>query len=377
MNGDDAEVEATGSGPLVWVAIIAATCLLLVVFQSTLWLVVPFLIALILYYLLQPVMQRLVFAGMGRNGAAAAVIAGFLVLVLLGAVLVLPWATTQAMAWQELVTRYVDGGTAFLKNSLWLIEKQFAWLQRAHLSENFALRIADLSENFAQRHLTTIVVTVAAWLPSLLLAPFLVFFFLRDGQRFKRFLGRAVPNAFFERSLYLLHEVDRTSRAYFRGLVYLTVIEGGLLALGLWLIGIAAPILLGMTAAVLAWIPYVGSILGGLLLVLVAATDFPDQSWVAYSTIALFLFVRMLDDFVIMPLTIGRSLRIHPLVAVVMIFVGGAVAGVAGLMLVLPLLGVVMVVGETVGKVVTDPRLRARHAHGRHLRARRADRDLA
>jgi len=46
-------------------------------------------------------------------------------------------------------------------------------------------------------------------------------------------------------------------------------------------------------------------------------------------------------------------------------------------MLVLPVLGVAMVVGETLGRVVTDPRLRARHAHARRLRSRQAALDLA
>jgi len=69
-----------------------------------------------------------------------------------------------------------------------------------------------------------------------------------------------------------------------------------------------------------------------------------------------------------MPMTVGRSLHLHPLLTVIMIFVGGAVAGISGLMLVLPLLGVVMVLGETVGQVVNDPRLQARHAHARRLR---------
>jgi hypothetical protein len=76
----------------------------------------------------------------------------------------------------------------------------------------------------------------------------------------------------------------------------------------------------------------------------------------------------MLDDFVYMPLTIGKSLRMHPLLTVVMIFVGGAVAGVTGLMLVLPVLGVAMVVGQTLGQLITDARLVARHRHARGLR---------
>ena len=56
--------------------------------------------------------------------------------------------------------------------------------------------------------------------------------------------------------------------------------------------------------------------------------------------------------------------------------VSGAIAGISGLMLVLPVLGVVMVVCETIGAVVTDPRLMARYWHGRALRKAQASVDL-
>src|SRR5208283_1574456 len=167
-------------------------------------------------------------------------------------------------------------------------------------------------------------------------------------------LCRAVPNAYFEKTLILLYEVDRIARAYIQGLLKLTALDTLTLALGLSLMGFPAAFALGLICAVLAWIPYVGSVLGGLLVVLVAATDFPEAPTMAYSAATLFVFVRLLDDFVYMPVTVGHSLRMHPLVTVVMIFAGGAVAGIAGMMLVLPVLGVMRLVGETIGIVVTD-----------------------
>ena len=77
-----------------------------------------------------------------------------------------------------------------------------------------------------------------------------------------------------------------------------------------------------------------------------------------------------------MPLTVGRSLHMHPLPTVLLIFIGGAVAGVPSLILVLPLAGVVMVIAGTIGEIVNDPRLRARHGFARMLRARRITADL-
>jgi predicted PurR-regulated permease PerM len=90
----------------------------------------------------------------------------------------------------------------------------------------------------------------------------------------------------------------------------------------------------------------------------------------------LFIFVRLLDDFVFMPATVGKHLNLHPLVSVLMLFVGGAVAGVPGLALVLPLMGVAAVVGAALSAIVTDRRLRARHAYARQLRVVQAAADL-
>jgi predicted PurR-regulated permease PerM len=348
---------------------------LLVLLQQVLWLVVPALLALILYYLLYPLMNRLIFGGVSRDASAGLVMVGFLITMGVGGLLIAPWLTENIADMNALVTRYLDGGFKLLDRSLRSFESTWAPLAQARLADTVAERLHN-----AGGHLTEYIEPVArglmAWAPSLLLAPFLAFFFLRDGQRFQRFLADAVPNAIFERSLYLLNEVDRTLRAYFTGLIKLTVLDTLTLAAGLALINIPGAFALGLICAILAWIPYVGTIAGGLLVVLVAATDFPGDPSMAYWAIALFAVARLLDDFVYMPITIGKSLHMHPLITVLMIFVGGAVAGVSGLMLVLPLLGVVMVFGETIGKVVTDDRLMARYRHGRELRRVAASADL-
>jgi len=364
-----------GSGPVVWAAIIAATCLLLLVFQKMLWLVVPFLLALILYYFLYPLVKLLIYRGMSRDAAASLVTLGFLALLSVVGIALTPRVAAQMADWEETVIRYLQGGLHLLDNSLRSVEAHWPTLASARLADTVAARLAQGAGSVAD-HLEPVAIGIMAWAPSLMLAPFLAFFFLRDGRRFARFLSSAVPNAFFEKTLYLLHEIDRTARAYFMGLINLTVLDTVTLAAGLWALGLPGPLALGLICAVLAWVPYVGSILGGLLVVLVAATDFPDAPGMAYWAIALFVGVRLLDDFLYMPLTIGKSLELHPLVTVLMIFIGGAVAGVSGLMLVLPVLGVVMVIGETIGVIVTDPRLMARHRHALALRRAQASSDL-
>jgi predicted PurR-regulated permease PerM len=364
-------------GPVVWSGIIAATCVLLFLLQQMLFLAVPFLLGIVLYYILQPPTQRLVRMGFSQNAATFMVGAVFLVLVVLAVLAVVYWKSTPATSWQEQLGIYLAGGLEFLRHTMVALEEQFPLLKQVSLADTVNQRLSEFTGDFIQSHLTDILVSVLEWLPSLLLAPFLTFFFLRDGLRFKKFLARAVPNAFFERTLCLLHEVDQTAHRYFQGLIRLTVLDTAVLAFGLWVIGVSSPLVLGLIAALLAWVPYVGSIVGCMLVVMVASTDAPSNPSVAYLAIGVFILVRMLDDFVFMPLTLGRSLHIHPLITVLMIFIGGSVAGVAGLMLVLPLLGVVMVIGETLGRLITDPRLRARHRNAIALRTRQASHDLS
>jgi predicted PurR-regulated permease PerM len=165
----------------------------------------------------------------------------------------------------------------------------------------------------------------------------------------------------------------RSLQSYLIGMVKLTFLDTACLGLGLWLLGISYPILLGLIAAVLAWLPYVGSVVGCVLVVMVAATDFPNEPVIIYGCMVLFICVRLLDDFVFLPLTVGRSLRVHPVLSVLMLFLGAAVAGPAGLLLVLPVLGVVAVITETLRQILTDERLRKRYRHARQLQRTMAE----
>ncbi|BBB69089.1 AI-2E family transporter [Undibacterium sp. YM2] len=364
------------SGPIVWLCVLASTCALLFLLPKVLWLLIPFMFAMILYYILVPAVARLSLLGLPRELAATLVGGIFFIALALALAYIINKFTLRAGSLQEMFTHYVDGGIRFVHNSMQSMEENFSILRKAHASESVNAWMASNTDNFAQQYVANILVSMAGVLPAVFLTPFLTFFFLRDGRKFKQFLARAVPNAFFEETLFLMHEVGQTARRYFQGLLKLTLIDTLILALGLWAIGISAPFTLALISAILAWVPFVGSVLGCIMVVLVAATDAPDTPLLAYGAIAVFITVRLLDDFIFMPMTLGRSLHMHPLISVLMIFVGGELAGIAGLMLVLPILGIAMVVGETVGSVVTNPRLRARHRHAKALRERQVSFDL-
>ena len=395
--------RALAAGPIVWLGIILTTCLLLVLFQTMLWLVMPVFIAIVFYYLMSPWVNLAMSRGMPRSRAV------FMVTMLLCVILVsMGWSVQAKVAqvahdWRNKIPEYIqDGGKLVVKAEASLLKmspftshptpkpprpkerNDPAVAQKnaaptpeetkanAEASDALKDKVVTLTENYSGG----IALELAHWIPSLLLVPYITYFFLLDGPRFKRFLVQAIPNAFFEKTLYLFYRVEDQMRRYFQGLLALTALDTISLGGGLWFVGVNAPFLLAAIAAVMAWLPYLGSIAGGLMVTLVAAHDAPDNPWLPYAVISIFLMVRLLDDFVFMPLTVGRSLRMHPLVTVLMILLGGAVAGIAGLLLVMPVLGVVMVAGQIIGELATDERILARFHHARALRRQRARADL-
>lgn len=364
-------------GPLTWVGILAVTCLLLFMFKKVLWLVVPFLLALILYYLLLPLSRRMILAGFSTNVAAVSLSGLFLLVMSVCILSFYPLAIANADEWQAALARYLAGGAALLESLLQSSKEQFGFLKQAQFDDDLYQQFRDFSTHFSDRYLGDFILGIAAWLPSLLLTPIISFFLLKDHARLRKLLGSAVPNAFFEKTLYLMHAIDRTARIYFVGLMKITVLDTLIMACGFWLLGLNAPLLLGLMVAVLNWIPYLGPLLGFAIVMMVVAADFPGNLPLVYSIIALFVALRALDDLVFLPLIVGKSLRIHPLLTLMMFLVGEAIAGIAGLMLVIPILGIVTVLGETLEIILTDLRLQARHRYSRHMRWLAARRDLS
>jgi|CZKM01.1.fsa_nt_gi predicted PurR-regulated permease PerM len=360
-------------GVLTWGVIIIVTCLILYLFERVLWLVVPGLLALVGYYCLHPLVQALVRAGL-KHRTAGKVVAGLLFLAMvLGLILLLSLATTRAAGWQAVTAHYVQGGLDFLGKTEGLLAKKLPLVNRSALVRSTPTNLDAAAEQFVDNYLGGLLLQMLHWLPSLLLVPYLTYFMLQDGNRFKKHVIRSVPNAFFEKTLLLFDRVDRSLQSYLVGLVKLTCLDTACLGLGLCLLGISHPVLLGLIAAVLAWVPYLGSVAGGVLVTMVAATDYPNEPVTIYGCVVLFICVRLLDDFVFLPATVGRSLRFHPVLSVLMLFLGAAVAGPAGLLLVLPVLGVVAVVTETLRQILTDERLRTRYRHARQLQRTMAE----
>ena len=370
------QTHSSRIGPITWCAIVGSTCLLIFLFQQILWLVVPFLLALLLYYMLAPFSNKLVMSGLSRDFSAM-LLSGVFLLVAIGALLLIyPMVIANAGEWHNTLLRYFEGGSRAIETLVYIVQNKFSFLSNSDLSVSVRESMLGFAEKFSDKHLSTAILTAIAWLPSLLFAPIIAYFLLKDGTQLRTLIGESVPNAYFEKSLYLMYALNRSARMYFVGMMKLAAIDAVFLIGGLWLIGVPSPLLLGLIAAVLGWIPYIGPIAGCMLAVMVAATDLPGDMSLIYATIGLFGLLRILDDFVFVPYVIGKNMSIHPLLTLLMFFIGEAIAGVAGLMLVIPILGIIMVIGETLQIIFQDKRLMARHAYAKKLYKRAASGDL-
>jgi predicted PurR-regulated permease PerM len=352
-------------GAITMLATILVTCLVLFLFQKIIWLVVPGLLALMIYYCLRPLVDRLVLRGLSHGMAVTSTVGVVLVLTVGIIFLASPPLLSKAAQLQDSVDRYLGGAQNLLRRTIQVLEEAAPVLKKASLSDKVDTQIKEFTQQFAERNLGKVTLKILEWMPSLFLVPYLTYFLLKDATRLKKFLIRSIPNAFFEKSLLLFARLDESLHSFFQGLLVLTCLDTLCLASGLFAFGVSPALLLGLAAAVLSWIPYLGSVIGCIIVVLVAATDFPDRPSIAYSCLALFLCVRLLDDFVFLPLTIGRKLHIHPLLSVLMFFLGATVAGGTGLVLALPVLGVVGVVGDIIAQVVMDRRLQFRYRAAR------------
>jgi predicted PurR-regulated permease PerM len=211
--GDESPDSTLSSGPLIWAATIVFTTLLLALLGHVLWLVVPSLLAIIVYYALFPLVRRLTLAGMQRPTAAAVVAGVAFVVAAIAMMPVVSWIAAHAGVGQELLYRYLDAGRLLVERTMTMLDARFEFLARMNFHGQIAMRLAEFGDAYLQKQAGSVLLGAAAWLPSLLLAPFFAFFFLRDGKRFLKFVASAVPNAYFERTLDMIERVHTTARA--------------------------------------------------------------------------------------------------------------------------------------------------------------------
>ena len=190
-----------------------------------------------------------------------------------------------------------------------------------------------------------------------ILVPFFAFFLLRDMPRIVTMAMDRLPPKHVETSVAVWRELNGIIGRYTRGVVLDGLVVGVLAALGLWALRVPYPLLLGAFAGVANVVPFIGPLLS------TAAAGFvvllpPGQGLAGIGRVAVvFLTIKVLDDTVIQPLTIGRSVHLHPALLLGSVVVGNHALGVLGMIVAVP---VATVLQETVRLLLEHRRVLAR-----------------
>jgi predicted PurR-regulated permease PerM len=170
-------------------------------------------------------------------------------------------------------------------------------------------------------------------LASTLAVIVLVIYFLAGMPRIKLFVYRLAPHSRRARVILLGDEIFTKVGGFVLGNIVTSVIAG--LGTYLWMLafGIPYPILLGLFVAILDLIPVIGSTIGGAVVSLVALTvSLP----VAIATLAFYIAYRLAEDYLLVPRIMGSAVKVPAVVSVVAVLVGGALMGIIGALVAIP-----------------------------------------
>lgn len=198
---------------------------------------------------------------------------------------------------------------------------------------NINTRIGETLQGVLQQafEMTGVAITYTASIVlGITIVPFWTYFLLRDFPDLKSSISRMIPSAIRADVKSMLMMLDSTIGAYLRGQIALSIIIGVMQTIVMSLLGLEYALLLGVIAALLEVVPNIGPTLAAIPAVLLALTRSPG---LALITALACNMIQNVENTIIVPRILGRSLGIHPVVMMVMLVVGTEIAGLPGLLL--------------------------------------------
>lgn len=175
------------------------------------------------------------------------------------------------------------------------------------------------------------------------LLPIYIFLLLFYKNLLLRFVFLWFPKDSHKQVEEVMRESEIIIKSYLTGLLiqisYITILLGGILLV----IGIKHAILIGAIFAILNLIPYVGALIGNLIGVLLTLSS-SQELWPIFAVLGTIAFVQFLDNNILMPRIVGSKVKINALVTIVGVILAGAMAGVSGMFLSLPVIAVMKIV---------------------------------
>jgi predicted PurR-regulated permease PerM len=296
--------------------------------------VLPLIAATLLTALLQPVTGRLRRMGMPRLAATwCTLLAAIIVLAGLGTLT----ANRVSAEYPQLADE--------VKHTAAQVQKSLAG-PPFHLSSARLQRYSNEFVNYLAQHKGDVAGTVITGgriflevATGLVLTAFITFFLLKDGDRIWSFVLSGLRPRARQRADKASAAGWQTLENYVRGTTLIAAIHAVFIGVALWALGVPLLFPLVILVFLAAFIPLVGILVVGALAVLITLGT---KGWIAaVILIAVFLVENQIEGHLLQPLVVGRLVRLHPLAIILVLAVGGIVAGVPGAIVAVPTAAVI------------------------------------
>lgn len=324
-------------------AVIAILFGLVLVILKVKNMLVTLVLAFVVFYTLNPVVNRLERAGFSRTMSILIpfVISGFLVW--LAAYILSPLASNQMSSLRTEFPKYIAGVSKLLSTTEEKINGFF--------HGNYQINISGKAEDYLLKMTGELFGSLPALASDIftivLLAPFFAFFMLKDGRTFTRQLLSVVPNNLFELSLNLIHQLNSQLGDFIRARFLEALIVGAIVWLGLQVMGFDYAVMLGIFAGITNLIPYIGPLIGAVPAFLIALIN--ETTGVGFLTITLiYVIAQVIDMLFIIPLLVAKIVDLHPITVVISIIIGSQVMGILGMIISIPIASAIKVITQAI-----------------------------
>lgn len=326
-----------------WLAVLAAA---LGLFWLLAPMLMPFVVATVLSYVCDPLVQRLVRHGMPRALVVLLVVLGLGGVLLLGVAVLIPVFYREAMAligrlpdWLEVInTRLIPWAANWLG-----VETHFQldlvmvkeWLVRYRES---AAGLAGALWEGAQQGGTAIV----GVLGNLVLIPVVMFYVLLQWPKLLEGIAGLVPRPALPRTEKLAREIDSVLSEFLRGQLSVMLLLVLYYSVGLGLAGVNFALPLGLLTGLLSFIPFVG--FGGGLMLALAVAGMQGEGWSPVIGVAVVYSIgQVLESYVFTPWLVGERIGLHPLAVIFALMAFGELFGFVGMLVALPVSAALLV----------------------------------
>jgi predicted PurR-regulated permease PerM len=347
---------------IIWALAIAVVVLIAYVASEV---IVLFILSAALAYVLNPLVKMAEGVGVRRELAVSGIYLAIALVLLAVIALLLPRLRAELhtlATGSPSLTQQLDDALDTLQREI--IEQYPAAVQIVGEPEARNDRINAFVERQAA-NLPNLFSHMASILVVIVLIPVFSYFLLRDSRKMVQLFMDRLPAGHIETSVAVWCEIERIIGRYIRGLALDGLAIGTIASVGLWAFGVNYPLLLGAFSGMANVIPYVGPFLSGTVVALIAMIQFKSFTPLV-KVMALYLCIKFCDLSFIHPMTVGKSVHLHPILLFASILIGGHAFGLIGMMIAVP---TVTTLQEVTRLLLEHRQRRARVRDPRHARS--------